>query len=53
MLRPTTIFGLGGLLIFGIILADFVTHPTGTQDAGNAIVDIEKPGFDALLGTAP
>jgi hypothetical protein len=51
--RPTTLIGLAGLVVVGIIVADFVTHPTGTAAAGNAIVNIVKPTESALLGVAP
>lgn len=50
-MRPTTLIGGFALVVMGIIGADILTHPTGTKDAGNAIVSIEKPAFNALLGT--
>ena len=52
-MRPTTLIGLAGLAVVGIIIADFVTHPDGTTAAGNAIVAIAKPTESALLGTPP
>lgn len=38
------------LVITGVIVADIITHPTGTQAAGNAIATVSKPAFNALLG---
>lgn len=52
-MRPTTIIGLAGLVVLGIIVADFLTHPTGTTAAGNSLVSIIKPTEGALLGVAP
>lgn len=51
-MRPTTLMGLAGLIVVGIIIADFLTHPTGTTAAGNAVVNIAKPTENALLGVA-
>lgn len=50
-MRPTTLIGLAGLVVVGIIMADFVGHPDGTKAAGNAIVSIMKPATNALLGS--
>lgn len=52
-MRPTTLIGLAGLVVVGIILADFIAHPSGTTAAGNAIVSVVKPTEGALLGKAP
>lgn len=49
--RPTTAVGVIALVIGGVIIADFLTHPSGTQQAANGIVSIEKPGLNALLGS--
>lgn len=37
-------------VITGIIVADILTHPQGTQAAGNAAATIAKPTYNALLG---
>lgn len=37
-------------VIGGIMLADILTHPTGSQAAGNAAASIAKPTYNALLG---
>ena len=34
----------------GVIIADILIHPTGTQQAGNAIAGILTPSYNALLG---
>lgn len=49
-MRPTSVIGVIGLVVVGVIIADFVTHPNGTNAAANGIVSIEKPGLNALLG---
>jgi hypothetical protein len=49
--RPTSAVGVIALVIGGVVLADFLTHPTGTQAAANGIVAVEKPGLNALLGS--
>jgi hypothetical protein len=50
-MRPTNLMSLAGLIVVGIIIADFLIHPTGTQAAANGVVDIEKPTANALLGS--
>jgi hypothetical protein len=50
MPRPTSIVAIIGLVIVGVIIADFLTHPSGTQAAATGLVSIEKPGLNALLG---
>ena len=50
-MRPTSVIGVIGLVVVGVIIADFLTHPTGTNAAANGIVSIEKPGLNALLGS--
>jgi len=49
--RPTNMLALAGLVVVGIIIADFLIHPAGTQAAANGVVSIEKPTFNALLGS--
>lgn len=49
-MRPTSVLGIIGLVVLGIIGADFLTHPQGTQAAANGIVAVEKPTWNALLG---
>lgn len=49
-MRPTSILGLFGLIVVGVIAANFVIHPTGTKAAAQGLVNIEKPALNALLG---
>jgi hypothetical protein len=49
-MRVTSILGLLGLVVVGVIIADFVVHPDGTKAAANGLVAIEKPSLNALLG---
>lgn len=50
-MRPTSLLALAGLVVVGVIVADFLIHPAGTQAAANGIVSIEKPSLNALLGS--
>jgi hypothetical protein len=50
-MRPTSFLGLAGLVVVGVIIADFLIHPSGTTAAANGLVSIEKPSFNALLGS--
>lgn len=52
-MRPTSLLGLAGLVVVGIIVADVLIHPTGTKAAAAGIVSIMTPAEQALLGTAP
>lgn len=38
------------LVVFGAMLAELETHPAGTTAAANGLVNIEKPGLNAVLG---
>jgi hypothetical protein len=51
IVRVTSAIAAVGLVIYGVIFADILTHPDGTKAAANGIVSIEKPGFNALLGS--
>lgn len=53
MSRPTTGIAVVGLIVVGLIIGDFLTHPTGTTAAGNALVSLVKPTETALLGISP
>lgn len=50
MTRPTTIIGLAGLVIVGVIVADFLTHPKGVTAGANGINGLTKTSTQALLG---
>lgn len=51
-MRVTGFWSLAGVVILGIILADLIANPEGTKAAGNAVVNLEKPTYNALLGKA-
>jgi hypothetical protein len=44
------IFSLAALVVGGIIVADFLIHPTGTTAAANGIAAITTPAESSLLG---
>jgi len=50
--RPTNVLAVVGLVITGVIIADFLIHPEGTRAVAKGFVDIEKPSLNALLGQA-
>jgi hypothetical protein len=41
-----------GAVIFGVIVADLVTHVAGTKALANAGVSAEKVSVNGLLGTS-
>lgn len=41
---------LGALVVWGVIIADIIANPGGTQAASSGIQGIEKPALNALLG---
>lgn len=52
-MRPTSVIGLFGLIVVGVIIADLITHPDGTKAAANGINNIAKTSVSGLLGVAP
>lgn len=52
-MRPTSVIGLLGLVVVGIIIADLVVHPGGTKAATNGINNLAKTGTSGLLGKVP
>ena len=52
-MRPTTIIGLAGLIVVGVIVADLIANPNGTTAAGNAINQLATTSISGLLGTVP
>lgn len=50
-MRPTGLLALAGLVVTGVIIANFVIHPEGTKAVANGFVSIEKPTLNALLGS--
>lgn len=51
-MRPTTIIGLLGLIVVGVIVADAINNPTGTTAAGNAVNSFWGTSVSGLLGGA-
>lgn len=49
-MRPTTVIGLAGLIVVGVIAADLVAHPSGTTAAGNVATGFWKTSINGLLG---
>lgn len=45
--------GLGALVVWGLIIADVLTHPGGTSSASQGVQGIEKPVIGGLLGYPP
>jgi hypothetical protein len=46
----TGFWALTGVIVFGLIIADIWTHPTGTTAAGTQIVNLEKNTGNQLIG---
>jgi hypothetical protein len=46
------IFSLAALVVGGIIVADILTHPSGTAAASNGLSSILTPAESSLLGGA-
>ncbi|MGH7484001.1 MAG: hypothetical protein ACREMY_00170 [bacterium] len=44
------IAGAFTLVVIGVIIADILIHPTGTQQAANGVAGILTPTYSALLG---
>lgn len=49
----SSIFSLAALVVGGIILADILIHPAGTQAATNGLASLTTPAESSLLGTPP
>lgn len=45
-----TLAGIAGLVVIGIIIADVLTHPTGTAAASNGLSNLWGPSVNGLLG---
>ena len=45
------IASITSLVIVGVIIADILIHPAGTQAASQGIVGVTKPALNALLGS--
>lgn len=49
-MRPTTLIGLLGLIVVGVIAADSINNPAGTKAAGNAVNTFWATSVSGLLG---
>lgn len=49
-MRPTSLIGLAGLIVVGVIVADLIVHPAGTKAAANGINQIATTSVSGLLG---
>lgn len=49
-MRPTTVIGLIGLIVVGVIAADAINNPKGTKAAGNAVNHFWSTSVSGLLG---
>lgn len=52
-MRPTTLVGLAGLVVVGLIVGDFLLHPQGSATAFNGISGLVIPSEQGLLGSTP
>ena len=50
MFRPTTLLALGGVIVAGLIVADFLRNPKGTMAIANGATQISTPTVNALAG---
>jgi hypothetical protein len=49
-MRVTGFWAAVGAVIFGLIVADLLTHPTGTKAVASGINQLEKQTGNQLLG---
>lgn len=52
MFKPTNAWMVAGLVVFGLIVADFLTHPAGTKAVANSAVSLATPAEQGLAGQA-
>ena len=52
-MRTTSVIGLAGLVVVGLIVADFLLHPAGSATAFNGISGLVIPSEQGLLGSTP
>jgi hypothetical protein len=49
-MNTSSILGLAGLIVVGVIIADFVANPTGTNAVAGGINSIFGTALSGLLG---
>lgn len=47
------VLSIGTLIVIGIIVADILTHPTGTAAASSGLNSLWSTSVGGLLGSAP
>lgn len=52
-MRPTTLMGLAGVVVVGLIVADFLRHPQGSATAFNGFSGLIVPSEQGLIGSTP
>ena len=52
-MNPGSLLGLAGLVIIGVIIADFVANPAGTSALASGINSIFGTALGGLLGKPP
>lgn len=52
-MRPTTLIGLAGLVVLGLIVGDVLLHPKGSATAFNGVSALVIPSEQGLLGSTP
>lgn len=50
---PSSLIGLAALIVGGVVVADILTHPTGTAAASAGINQLWSSSIGGLLGTVP
>lgn len=49
-MRVSSFWSAVGAVIFGLIIADLVTHPTGTKTIANGVTTLESNTGNQLIG---
>jgi hypothetical protein len=50
MFKPTTWVAVAGVVVFGLIVADFLKNPAGTKAVSNGAVALATPTIQGLSG---
>ena len=50
MFKPTTWVAVAGIVVFGLIIADFARHPQGTRSIANGAVALATPTIQGVSG---
>ena len=52
-MNPGSLLGLAGLVVVGVIIADFIANPAGTSALASGINSIFGTALSGLLGKPP